>query len=118
MFQRFYDYQRERESKANLKIALFSIFAGAVGLAAGFLSSKENRDQVSTIAKDLGDKAQEVSKQAIEKAKDYSEVASVKVNDVKRKATRKLNEIEDRIDSAFNKESDIELVPVRDDSEE
>ena len=50
-FQKFYDYQRERESRTNKKVAFFSILTGAVGLAAGFLSNKENRDKAKEVAK-------------------------------------------------------------------
>ena len=43
-FQKFYDYQKEREARTNKKVALFSIITGAIGLATGYFSNKENRE--------------------------------------------------------------------------
>lgn len=112
-FQKFYDYQKEREAQTNKKVALFSILTGAIGLAAGFLSNKENRDKAKEVAKQAASQAQDISEKAVDKAKDYSQVAGKKVTELKDAAGKKLDEIEDRIDQHLNKDEEIELVPVR-----
>lgn len=114
-FQKFYDYQRERESQTNKKVAFFSILTGAIGLVAGFLSNKENRDRAQEIAKQAASQAQDLGEKAVDKAKDYSKEAGKKVNEFKDVAGKKLDEIEDRIDQHLNKDEEIELVPVKSD---
>ena len=112
-FQKFYDYQKEREARTNKKVALFSILTGAFGLAAGFLSNKDNRDKAQKVAQDVANQAQDLGAKAVDKAKDYSDVAGKKFNEFKAEAGKKLDEVEDVIDAKFNKDEEIELVPVK-----
>jgi ElaB/YqjD/DUF883 family membrane-anchored ribosome-binding protein len=116
-FQKFYDYQKEKEAKTNKKVALFSLITGAVGLAAGYLSNKENRENAKKMAQDAASQAQDLGSKAAEKAKDFGNTAGSKFNEIKQKAGEKLDQIEDKIDEMVNKnnEEEIELVPVKED---
>jgi CRISPR/Cas system-associated protein Cas5 (RAMP superfamily) len=116
-FQKFYDYQKEREAKTNKKVAFFSLITGAVGLAAGYLSNKENRENAKKVALDAANQAKDISSDAANKAKEYSKVAGKKLNEFKDTAAKKLDEIEDKIDEALNKDEEIELVPVKEEAD-
>jgi gas vesicle protein len=113
-FQKFYDYQKEKEARTNKKVAFFSFITGAIGLAAGYLSSKENRETAKKVAHEAANNAKDIGSDASIKIKEYSKTASQKFEDVKKAASSKLDEIEDRIDQAMNqnKDEEIELVPV------
>jgi D-serine dehydratase len=117
-FQKFYDYQKEKEAKTNKKVAFFSLITGAIGLAAGYFSNKENRENAKKMAQDAANQAKDMSSDASVKVKEYSKSAGQKFEDVKKAASNKLDEIEDRIDQAMNKNNDeeIELVPVKEEN--
>ena len=117
-FQKFYDYQKEREARTNKKVALFSIITGAIGLATGYFSNKENRENAKKMAQDAASQAKDMGSDASVKVKEYSKSAGQKFEEVKKAASSKLDEIEDRIDQAMNKNKDeeIELVPVKEEN--
>jgi gas vesicle protein len=118
-FQKFYDYQKEKEARTNKKVAFFSLITGAVGLAAGYLSNKENRENAKKMAQDAASQAQDLGSKATDKAKDFSTNAGSKFNEMKQKAGDKLDQVEDKIDEMLNKnrEEEIELVPVKEESD-
>jgi gas vesicle protein len=118
-FQKFYDYQKEREARTNKKVAFFSFITGAIGLAAGYLSNKENRETAKKMAQDAANQAQDLGSKASDKAKDFGNTAGSKFNEMKQKAGDKLDQIEDKIDEMVNKNRDeeIELVPIKDEDD-
>ncbi len=116
-FQKFYDYQKEREARTNKKVAFFSLLTGAAGLAAGFFSSKENRETAKKAVQDAAAQAQDIGDKTVEKAKDYTKEAGKKVNEFKDAAGKKLDQFEDKIDQHLKKDEEIELVPVKSETE-